>query len=154
MIRLHELKNTTRPYKKPKLLGRGLGCKKGKTSGRGNKGYGSRSGWKTIPAYEGGQMRLFRKLPCRGFTRGRFQKEYLQVNLDLIDKIYSDGDVVSFETLHQKGVAPKILPGGIKILGRGELTKKVTIKANAFSESAIKKLEANKISYQVLGKND
>ena len=149
---LSNLKDTNQGKKQKKRIGRGVGCKKGKTCGRGQKGAGARSGYKRRYGYEGGQMRLFAKLPHRGFTRGRFEKESLSINLSFIDKIYSDGEVVSYETLHEKGYAPKGLPGGIKILGKGEITKKVSIEAKAFSKGAKEKLEKQKIVCKVLGK--
>ncbi len=147
---LHNLQNTHRPRKKVQRVGRGVGSKRGKTSCRGEKGDGSRSGYKRRYGYEGGMVPLHRRLPIRGFTRGRFIKPHLAINLSDIEKFFEDGETVSFETLFEKGIAPRKLTGGIKILSRGELTKKVTIKAQKYSQGAIKKLEENKISYTIV----
>lgn len=150
MINLSELKNTSRPKKKVQRIGRGIGSKRGATSGRGTKGDGSRRGYSRRFGYEGGQVPLYRKLPVRGFTRGRFEKASTAVNLDVIERNFSDGDTVNFETLRQKGLIPRSLPGGIKILASGDLTKKVKIEAHAFSETARQKLEKRAISFQVI----
>ena len=150
MTTLSNLQNTTRPKKKIQRVGRGPGSKRGKTSCRGTKGSKARSGYKTRWPQEGGQLPLFRKMPTRGFTRGRHIKATLSLNLSMIEAAYKDGEVVNFETLRQKGMAPRQLPGGIKILGQGELTKKVTIEAHRFSQSAREKLEKNKIAFKEL----
>lgn len=150
MTTLSNLQNTSRPKKKVQRVGRGPGSNRGKTSNRGHKGDKSRSGYKTRRPQEGGQLPLFRKMPTRGFTRGRHIKASLSLNLSMIEAAYEDGEVVSFETLRQKGMAPRELPGGIKVLGQGELTKKVTIEAHRYSKSAREKLEKNKISFKQL----
>ena len=150
MITLSNLKNTSRPKKKVQRVGRGPGSNRGKTSNRGSKGDKARSGYKTRRPQEGGQLPLFRKMPTRGFTRGRHIKNSLSLNLSMIEAAFTDGEVVNFETLKQKGMAPRQLPGGIKILGQGELTKKVTIEAHRFSQSAREKLEKNKIPFKEL----
>ncbi len=151
MIRLDQLQNTDRPKKKVQRIGRGPGSGRGKTSGRGHKGDCSRSGYRTRLHYEGGQVPLYKKLPCRGFTRGRFVKSiYLSINLEEIDELYANGEVVNAATLREKGLFPKSRYGGIKILSRGELTKNVTIEANSFSSEAKKKLEQRSISYKLL----
>ena len=95
-------------------------------------------------------MRLFRKLPCRGFSRGRFEKESFSINLSFIDQYYNDGEVVNVATLLEKGFINSNLPGGLKILANGEITKKVTIEADGFSEGAKRKLEEKKISFKVV----
>ncbi len=151
MISLSNFEITNPRQKKGKRCGRGIGSGLGKTSGRGQKGAGSRSGYKRRHTYEGGQFRLFQKLPVRGFTRGRFEKPLFSINLDLIEKRYEDGEVVNFETLIEKGITTKKYPGGIKILSNGTLSKKVTIEAHKFSQEAIRKLEENKISYKIIG---
>ena len=150
MSQLSHLTNTHRPIKKVQRVGRGPGSKRGKTSCRGSKGAKSRSGYKTRRPQEGGQLPLFRKMPIRGFTRGRFYKESLSLNLGMLEKLFKDGETVNYETLREKGLAPRLLPGGIKILGQGELKKKVTIEAHRFSESAKAKLEKNGISFHVI----
>jgi large subunit ribosomal protein L15 len=150
MMDLAQLKDTYRHRKNVQRVGRGPGSKRGKTSCRGAKGDKSRSGYKRRTSQEGGQLPLFRKLPIRGFTRGRFYKESLAINLGMIEKLYNDGEVVNFESLRAKGLAPRELPGGIKVLGNGELTKNVTIEAHRFSSSAKEKLEKGKIAFQVI----
>ena len=151
MVNLSQLKNTTRPKKKVQRVGRGVGSGRGKTSTRGHKGNGSRSGYKERYGYEGGQVPLYRKLPVRGFTRGRFAKPKQAVTFAMIDKYFSDGETVSPATLREKGVTARLLPGGIKILATGELTKKVKIEAHGFSESAKAFLDSKSISYQLIG---
>jgi large subunit ribosomal protein L15 len=150
MVKLSELKNTSRPKKKIQRVGRGIGSGRGKTSGRGEKGDGSRSGYKRRYGYEGGQVPLYRKLPIRGFTRGRFVKPSQAINLSDIEDYFNDGDVVNMATLREKGLIHRRLPSGIKILSNGELTKKVTIEANAFSKAAAEKLESLKISFTIV----
>jgi large subunit ribosomal protein L15 len=137
--------------KKTKLLGRGLGCKHGKTCGRGQKGAGARSGYKRRYGKEGGQFPLFKKLPIRGFSRGRFIKEQFAINLSFIESHFADGEIVSLETLHEKKRIGKKFPsGGLKILANGEITKKVTIEAASISKAAIEKLEKASIPYKIV----
>lgn len=150
MVTLSGLKNTSRPKKKIQRVGRGIGSKRGATSGRGTKGDGSRRGYTRRYGYEGGQVPLYRKLPIRGFTRGRFEKTSVSLTLAQIDRNFSEGETANYETLRQKGLVPRILPGGFKIIATGDLTKKVTIEANAFSEAARQKLESKSISYRVI----
>jgi large subunit ribosomal protein L15 len=150
MISLAELSNKFRPKKKVQRVGRGEGSGRGKTSCRGNKGDKSRSGYKRRAGNEGGQLPLYRKLPCRGFDHGRFHKETLAVSFEIIEALFKDGDTVNYETLRQKGYAPRRLPGGIKILSNGKLTKKVTIEAHRFSEKAKKELEGLSIPYKII----
>jgi large subunit ribosomal protein L15 len=147
---LSNLTNTTRSRKKIQRVGRGLGSGRGQTACRGQKGQKARSGYKRRYGQEGGQMKLYRKLPVRGFTRGGFAKPVYSINLKLIDELYQDGDVVSVETLQAKGHMPTKMTGGLKILSMGELTKKVTIEAKKFSQEALRKLEEKKISYKIL----
>ena len=148
-MKLNELKNSTRPYKQPKRRGRGIGSKLGKTSGRGHKGAGSRAGWKSRARYEGGQMPLYRRMPVRGFTRGRFLRRFDVINLGDIESLFNDGEVVNVRTLREKG----FLKGnsfGLKVLGHGELTKKIAIEAVAVSESAKEKLERAGLSITIV----
>lgn len=145
MITLSSLKNTTRPHKRAKLLGRGPGSGKGKTCGRGHKGAGSRAGYKRRWGYEGGQMRLHMKLPERGFSNVRFRKELETVNLFQIQSVFSDGEKVNIETLRQHGlISGRVI--GVKILGEGNLSKKVSIEADMISAGAREKLQQAKIS--------
>lgn len=150
MLTLSNLQNTSRPKKKVQRVGRGIGSGRGKTSGRGEKGDGSRSGYKRRYGYEGGQVPLYRKLPIRGFTRGRFDKPSQAITLAFIEAYFDDGEVVNKETLREKGLIHRRLPSGIKILANGELTKKVTIEAQAISQSALQKLEEKKISFTLV----
>lgn len=149
MISLGNLKNTTRPAKKVKRVGRGIGSGHGKTCGRGEKGFGSRSGNKSHLGYEGGQFRTFMKFPTRGFSNARFRKAYHTVNLGQIDHAFADGEIVNAQTLADRG----FLSGttyGIKILGDGELKKKVTIEVAALSKSAREKLQHAGIKFSVI----
>ena len=118
--------------------GRGHGSGNGKTAGKGHKGQKARSG-APRPGFEGGQMPLYRRIPTRGFTN-RNSKDIVAINVDRLEK-FNDGDVVTIEALREKGIIsnPK---DGVKVLGNGELTKKLTIQVNAFSKSAIQKIEA------------
>jgi len=148
MLKLNNLKNTKKERKGRKRVGRGIGSGMGKTCGRGEKGAGSRSGYKRRLGYEGGQFRLFMKLPIRGFSNARFRKVFDTINLGQIEKLYNDGDIVNEETLRQHGyINGKIV--GVKVLGKGELTKKVTINVDAISSGARDKLQKAKIPFTV-----
>ena len=118
--------------------GRGHGSGNGKTAGKGHKGQKARSG-APRPGFEGGQMPLYRRIPKRGFTN-RNSKEIIAINLDALE-VFENDTVVSVETLIEAGIV-KNPRDGVKILGNGELTKKLTVKANAFSASAAAKIEA------------
>jgi large subunit ribosomal protein L15 len=150
MITLSQLSNTHRPKKKVQRIGRGPGSGRGKTCGRGHKGDKARCGYKQRYGEEGGQKPLYRRLPTRGFPNSRFRSEVLAVNLSMINALFDDHEVVNFQTLRKKGCAPREIRGGLKILSNGELTKKVSIEAHAFSEAAKKKLEKNGIPFKVL----
>lgn len=152
MVNLSQLKNTSRPKKKIQRVGRGIGSKRGATSGRGTKGDGSRRGYSRRYGYEGGQVPLYRKLPVRGFTRGRFDKESKAVTLAQIEKHFVDGETANVETLREKGLIPRLLPGGVKVIATGDVTRKIRIEAHAFSAGARQKLEARSISFQVVEK--
>ncbi len=147
MINLGTLKNTSRPKKRMKRVGRGPGSGLGKTCGRGEKGAGSRSGYKRRFGYEGGQMRLFMKLPIRGFSNARFRKTIESINLGQIDKMFNDGETVNAQTLAERGFYTGRVDG-IKLLGHGELTKKVTIEVDYLSDTARKKLTEKKIAFK------
>ena len=150
MVNLSQLKNTTRPRKKVQRVGRGIGSNRGETCGRGGKGDSARQGYRKRFGYEGGQVPLYRKLPIRGFTRGRFVKDAMAIGLDTIEAYYQDGETVNMVTLREKGLIDRRLPGGIKVLANGELTKKVTVEAHRFSESALKKLQEKAIPYKIV----
>ena len=150
MLNLSNLQNTSRPKKKVQRVGRGIGSRRGATSGRGGKGDSARAGYRKRYGYEGGQVPLYRKLPIRGFTRGRFVKPSMAISLASLEQHYQDGETVNLATLRQKGLIPRRLPGGVKILANGELNKKVKIEARAFSETAIAKLKEKSISYTLI----
>ena len=138
-MKLHNMAPAPGAKTKAKRLGRGIGSGLGKTSGKGHKGQWARSGGGVRPGFEGGQMPLIRKVPKRGFTN-IFKKEYTIVNLEQLNA-FDDGAVVNAEKLLKKGIVSKIEPYGLKILGDGKLSKKLTVKANKFSESAAKAIE-------------
>lgn len=144
-LTMETLQNVSRPKKKRKLLGRGPGSKKGKTSGRGVKGMGARSGYKARHGYEGGGVPLHRKVPTRGFSNAQFRVELDVINLAQIEAIFKDGETVSLETLQNKGYL-KGPSHGIKVLGNGKLTKKVIFQVEGISESAKQKLNEAGIS--------
>jgi large subunit ribosomal protein L15 len=144
-MRLDSLKNSSRPYKRRILVGRGPGSRRGKTSSRGQKGMGARSGYQTREGYEGGGVPLFKRLPTRGFSNARFRRKFDVINLDQIEKMYRDGETVSLETLKQKGYI-KGRSHGIKVLGKGSLLKKVTFQVEAMSKSVQEKLKKAGIS--------
>jgi large subunit ribosomal protein L15 len=146
MSNLSTLQNSHRPKKKRKNVGRGNGCGFGKTCGRGYKGAGSRSGYKRRLGYEGGQFRLFMKLPHRGFSNAQFRTTYEIVNLYEIENAFSDGDVVNLETLKAKGLLSSRCRLA-KVLSEGELTKKVKIEVQAISAGAREKLQKANISF-------
>ena len=139
-MKLHELRPSEGAFKTSKRLGRGTGSGLGKTSGKGHKGQNARSGGGVRPGFEGGQLPLFRRLPKRGFSNAMFKVEYATINVSDLEK-FEDGAVVTPELLKEMGILKKQL-AGVKVLGNGELTKKLTVKAHKFSESAIEKIEA------------
>lgn len=137
---LESLQNTTRPYQRRKTVGRGPGSRRGKTSTRGHKGAGSRSGYKIRAGYLGGGVPLHRRLPTRGFSNARFARRLDAINLGQIEAYYKDGETVSLETLRDKGLI-KNCTNGVKILGSGDLKKKVKLQVEAISNSAKEKLK-------------
>ena len=126
--------------KKPKRVGRGSSSGLGTTAGKGNKGQQSRSGGKTYVGFEGGQMPLYRRIAHRGFSNYPFKKEYSVVNVSLLEEKYSDGESVNKETLVAKGLISKV-DSLVKILGTGDLTKKLTVDVDKVSVSAKAKIE-------------
>lgn len=136
---LHSLTNTPGARHRRKRLGRGMASGKGKTSGKGHKGQMARKGHKHKLAFEGGQMPLIRRLPKRGF-KNPTRKEFMGVNLTGLEQ-FENGMTVGPDEMRKAGLANGPFDG-IKILGRGEITKKLTVKANAFSETAKTKIEA------------
>jgi large subunit ribosomal protein L15 len=139
-MRIDDLKPTEGSTKERKRVGRGPGSGHGKTATRGHKGQKSRSGSKKRPGFEGGQMPMQRRLPKRGFKNYPFKLEFSIVNLRDIAAIEAP-DEITPELLIEKGIIKKVLDG-VKILGDGEVSKSVTIKAHSFSESAKKKIVA------------
>lgn len=140
-IGLNNLRAPEGATHKKKRLGRGQGSGLGKTSGRGNKGQKSRSGYSRKRGFEGGQMPLHRRLPKRGFTN-IFKREWAEVNLVQLEELFEVGASVTPEVLVEKGVVRKSLIKSIAVLGKGELSKSLSITAHRFSESAKNKIEA------------
>ena len=139
-MKLHELRPSEGAFQTKKRVGRGVGSGLGKTSGKGHKGQNARSGGGVRPGFEGGQLPLFRRLPKRGFSNAMFKTEYATINVSDLEK-FEDGAVVTPELLKEMGILKKQL-AGVKVLGNGELTKKLTVKASKFSASAVEKIEA------------
>ena len=138
-MKLHDLKPAVGATTAEKRLGRGIGSGLGKTSGKGHKGAKARSGGGKRPGFEGGQMPLTMRLPKRGFTN-KWRTEYVAINVDRLE-VFEDGQVVTPVELIEMGIIKKI-EDGVKIMGNGELTKKLTVRANKFTASAKEKIEA------------
>ena len=138
-MKLYEINQPAGAVKERKRVGRGVATGNGKTSGKGHKGQNARSGGGVRPGFVGGQLPLFRRLPKRGFTNAPFKTEYATINLSDLEK-FENGAVVTPELLKEMGIVKKQL-AGIKVLGNGELTKKVTVKASKFSKTAVEKIE-------------
>lgn len=138
-MRLHDLRPADNSTKSRKRVGRGTGSGLGTTAGRGMNGQNSRAGGGVRPGFEGGQMPLFRRIPKRGFNN-KFKKQWTVINVEVLND-FEDGTEITPEVLLQTGVVSK-LSYGIKILGDGELNRKLTVKANKFTQSAISKIEA------------
>ena len=136
-MKLHELTNLE--SKNRKRIGRGPGSGTGKTSGKGHKGQNARSGGGVRPGFEGGQLPLYRRLSKRGFNNYNFRTVYATVNVADLNK-FDDGTTVTVELLKETGLVNKELDG-VKVLGNGELSKKLTVKANKFSETAENKIK-------------
>ncbi len=144
---LNELKPVAGARHAKKRVGRGIGSGLGKTAGKGSKGQNARSGGGVRPGFEGGQLPLFQRLPKRGF-HNHTRKEYAIVNLKQLNA-FEDGAVIDVDALIKAGLVNNVLDG-VKVLGQGELTKKLTVKANKFSESAKKAIEALGGSVEVM----
>jgi large subunit ribosomal protein L15 len=138
-MRLNKLFPDPKSIKKRKRVGRGCSSGHGFTSGRGSKGQNARAGGGVKANFEGGQMPLYRRIPKRGFNNV-FKKDYSIVNIEKLN-MFNDGDIVSSKELISKGVIKKVVDG-IKILAKGSLTKKLTIKANKFSQKAVREIES------------
>ena len=139
-MKMSELKPAEGARTSSKRLGRGIGSGIGKTSGKGHKGQNARSGGGVRPGFEGGQLPLIRKLPIRGFSNYDFKKVYSTVNVcDL--NIFEENTIIDEEMLYINRVVGKMQPYGLKVLGKGEITKPFTVRASKFSKSAIEKIE-------------
>ena len=126
--------------KNKRIVGRGSGARRGATSGRGDKGQNSRSGGGVRPGFEGGQMPLYRRIPRKGFSNHPFKKTYDVINVEMLSAKYVDGETVSIETLRDKGILRKSNPL-VKILGKGDIDKKLTVEVSAVSAQAKEKIE-------------
>jgi large subunit ribosomal protein L15 len=140
-IGLNKLKVPAGSTHKKKRVGRGPGSGLGKTAGRGNKGQKSRSGYSRKRGFEGGQMPLHRRLPKRGFTN-IFKREWAEVNISDLEKLFETGSTVTPEALVEQGVVRKAMMKAVVILGQGDLKKSLTVSAHRFSASAKQKIEA------------
>ena len=139
-MKLHELSPAEGSVKENFRKGRGAGSGNGKTAGKGHKGQNARSGGGVRPGFEGGQLPLYRKLPKRGFNNYRFGKQYAIINVQSLNQ-FNDGDIVDSAALISAGIIHNIFDG-VKVLGEGEVAKKLTVKAAVFSASAKEKIEA------------
>ena len=147
-MKLNELSPSV-PKKNRKRIGRGNSSGWGKTAGKGSNGQNSRAGGGVKPYFEGGQMPIYRRVPKRGFSNAIFKKEYTVISLSLLNDNFEDGEVVSLETLFDKFLI-KNGRDGIKVLGNGELTKKLTVKAHKVSKSAKAAIEAKGGSVEII----
>jgi len=147
-MKLHTLSPAPGSTFKTKRLGRGTGSGLGKTSGKGHKGQNARSGGGVRPGFEGGQMPLIRRLPKRGFTNN-WKKVYTTINVSDLEKL-ENGTVVTAELLKKVGLISKVEPYGLKVLGNGNLTKQLTVKAAKFTSSAAEKISAAGGSIEVV----
>ena len=139
-MKLHELSPAEGSVKDNYRKGRGAGSGNGKTAGKGHKGQNARSGGGVRPGFEGGQLPLYRKLPKRGFNNYRFAKKYATINVQSLNK-FNDGEVVDCAALLSAGIIRNTFDG-VKVLGEGEVTKKLTVKAAVFTAGAKEKIEA------------
>jgi large subunit ribosomal protein L15 len=147
-MNLSQLKPPPGQKHKKRRLGQGMGTGRGKFSGRGAKGAKSISGYSRMRGFEGGQMPLHRRLPKRGFTN-IFKKEYAIVNVSSLEKL--EGSTFDAESLLKLGVIRKLKQHGLKVLGSGELKRKITVKADIFSKSALEKIQAAGGTAEVIG---
>lgn len=136
---LHEINQNVETHKKPTRVGRGVGSGQGKTAGKGHKGQRARAGWKSSPVFQGGGMPLVRRVPKRGFTNS-FALRVVAVNVGDLEAAFETGDAVTPQVLIERGLI-KLRHDLIKILGDGELTKKLSVSAHRFSASAKEKIE-------------
>ncbi|MFZ5987306.1 MAG: 50S ribosomal protein L15 [Bacillota bacterium] len=139
-MKLFELQPVPGSKKLPKRKGRGHGSGTGKTAGKGHKGQNARAGGGVRPGFEGGQMPLYRRVPKRGFNNKLFAKVFAEVNVSELNA-FDNGTVVTEDLLKEKGLVKKVVDG-VAILGNGDLSKKLTVKAAKFTKSASEKIEA------------
>ncbi|HPD97458.1 MAG TPA: 50S ribosomal protein L15 [Synergistales bacterium] len=140
-MELHELRPAPGSKRKPKRLGQGAGSGTGKTAGKGHKGQKARSGGGVRPGFEGGQMPLSRRTPKRGFSNARFKKSFQVVNIERIEDAFEAGSEVGIPEMLLAGlISNDHLP--VKVLGKGEISRAITVKANAFSKQAAARIEA------------
>ena len=147
-MKLHELEKNIGATHAKKRVGRGSGSGLGKTCGRGQKGQKARSGGSINPVFEGGQLPLYRRLPKRGFTNGKFRTRYAVINLSDLN-VFEDGKVVTPALLKETGVIKNQLDG-IKVLSNGKLERKLTIQAHKFSTTALEKIEESGSKAEVI----
>ena len=147
-MKLHELERNREAKHERRRVGRGMGSGLGKTSGRGEKGQKARSGVSIPAQFEGGQLPLYRRLPKRGFSNSDFKIRYATINVSDLNR-FNDGDEVTPELLKETGLLKNQLDG-VKILGDGNLDKKLTVKAHKFSKSAVLKLEKSGSKIEVI----
>jgi large subunit ribosomal protein L15 len=142
-MNLAEAKALGLAYKDRKRVGRGIGSGRGKTAGRGHKGAKARSGWSQRLGWEGGQMPLFRRLPKRGFNNKNFERAFTIINVGELARSFEDGAMVDLAAVLEKGLVSKEKHTELfKILGDGELTKKLSVRVDAITKSAREKIEA------------
>ncbi len=141
-MQLHDVHQGIHKFKKRKRIGRGTGSGTGKTAGKGHKGHSSRQGFKQNPLSEGGQMPLARRVPKRGFVNGAFRKNFAILNLEALEAAFEAGATVDEAELRARGLVKGRHDDGLKILGVGELSKALTVRATKFSESAAAKIAA------------
>ena len=147
-MKLHELERNRGARHERRRVGRGMGSGLGKTSGRGEKGQKARSGVSIPATFEGGQLPLYRRLPKRGFSNSDFKIRYATINVSDLNR-FEDGSVVTPELLKETGLLKNQLDG-VKVLGDGELEKKLTIKAHKFSRTAVEKIEKSGSKIEVI----
>ncbi len=138
-MNLNDVHRGIKKFKKGRRIGRGPGSGHGKTSGRGHKGQGSRAGWSRHPAFQGGTMPLVRRVPKRGFNN-KFAQKVVVINVEDLERLFSAGDDVNPDTLDKTPLLGHRYDE-LKVLGNGELTKKLTVSAHRFSKSAVEKIE-------------
>ena len=153
MINLSTLTNTTKQKTKKTRRARGVGTGRGKTSGRGHKGAKSRSGYKRRLGNEGGNTRLYMKLPTRGFNSKMFEQAIFHLNLYQIEALFKEGDLVSIDSLKKMGCIAKTSKAKLKILGVGEIKTKVKVQAHFISKGALEKMKTSNIEFEIINNN-